>query len=132
MKIRSTLVLFLGLGLAAGFVATPAIPQGTDAIIKLPQDIEFKGPLSGPPQTVVVYGAPTKPGVFVSRVKFSAGWKDPPHWHPDEVRTAVVLSGHSLLWHRRRMGRKQDQGVPGRNVLLGAIKGTALHLGKRR
>ena len=93
MKPQSTLVLLLGLGLAAGFAATPAIPQGTEAITKLPQDIEFKGPLSGPPQTVVVYGDPTKPGVFVSRVKFSAGWKDPPHWHPDEVRTAVVLSG---------------------------------------
>lgn len=93
MKPRSTLVLLFGLGLAAGFVATPAVAQGTEAITKLPQDIEFKGPLSGPPQTVVVYGDPTKPGVFVSRVKFSAGWKDPPHWHPDEVRTAVVLSG---------------------------------------
>jgi quercetin dioxygenase-like cupin family protein len=40
-----------------------------------------------------LYGDPTKPGVFVTRVKFSAGWKDPPHWHPDEVRTVVVLSG---------------------------------------
>jgi hypothetical protein len=68
--------------------------QSTDlSVVKLPQDIVFKGPLSGPPQTVVVYGDPTKPGVFVSRVKFSAGWKDPPHWHPDSVRTAVVLSG---------------------------------------
>ena len=36
--------------------------------LKLPQDIEFKGPFTGPPQTVVVYGDPTKPGVFVSRV----------------------------------------------------------------
>ena len=93
MKLQSTLVLLLGLGLAAGFVATPAVAQGSDAIVKLPQEIEFKGPLSGPPQTVVIFGDPTKPGVFVSRVKFSAGWKDPPHWHPDEVRTAVVLSG---------------------------------------
>jgi quercetin dioxygenase-like cupin family protein len=57
------------------------------------QDIEFKGPLTGPPQTVVLYGDPTKPGVFVTRVRFSAGWKDPPHWHPDELRTVVVLSG---------------------------------------
>src|SRR5262249_30181324 len=44
-------------------------------------------------QTAVLYGDPTKPGVFVTRVRFSAGWKDPPHWHPDEVRTVVVLSG---------------------------------------
>jgi quercetin dioxygenase-like cupin family protein len=62
-------------------------------ILKLPQDIEFKGPLAGPPQTVVLYGDPKQPGLFVSRVKFSAGWKDPPHWHPDVVRTVVVLSG---------------------------------------
>jgi hypothetical protein len=31
--------------------------------------------------------------VFVTRVKFSAGWKDMPQWHPDEVRTVIVLSG---------------------------------------
>jgi hypothetical protein len=35
-------------------------------------------PLTGPPQTVVLYGDPTRSGVFVSRVKFSARWKDPP------------------------------------------------------
>lgn len=74
-------------------VAVPACAQSEAGIVKLPQDIQFKGPLSGPPQTVVVYGDPTKPGVFVSRVRFSPGWKDMPHWHPDEVRTVVVLSG---------------------------------------
>jgi len=62
-------------------------------VLKLPQDIEFKGSLSGPPQTAVLYGDPKQPGLFVSRVRFSAGWKDPPHWHPDEARTVVVLSG---------------------------------------
>src|SRR6516225_3856377 len=46
-----------------------------------------------PPITVVLYGDPTKPGLFVTRVKFSAGWKDAPHWHPDEARTVAVLSG---------------------------------------
>ena len=75
-------------------VSELAHAQGADtSVLKLPQDIEFKGPLTGPPQTVVLYGDPTKPGVFVSRVRFSPGWKDPPHWHPDEVRTVVVLSG---------------------------------------
>jgi quercetin dioxygenase-like cupin family protein len=73
---------------------TTASVRGQDAgVLKLPQDIEFKGPLSGPPQTVVLYGDPTKPGLFVTRVKFSAGWKDAPHWHPDEARTVAVLSG---------------------------------------
>jgi hypothetical protein len=84
---------FLTIGFAVG-LSTFAYAQSENAsVVKLPQEIEFKGPLSGPPQTVVLYGDPTKAGVFVSRVKFSAGWKDPPHWHPDEVRTVVVLSG---------------------------------------
>jgi hypothetical protein len=45
------------------------------AVLKLPNDIEFKGPLTDLPQTVVLYGDPTKPGVLLSRVKFSAGLK---------------------------------------------------------
>jgi len=61
-------------------------------VLKLPQDIEFNGP-TGKPQTAVLYGDPTKPGVFVTRVKFASGMKDLPHWHPDELRTVAVLSG---------------------------------------
>src|SRR5436309_9429326 len=76
-----------------GTVGLAYAQSSGSGVLKLPQDIEFKGPLSGPPQTVVLYGDPAKPGFFVTRVKFSAGWKDPPHWHPDEARTAVVLSG---------------------------------------
>jgi quercetin dioxygenase-like cupin family protein len=74
-------------------LATASVRAQDAGVVKLPKDIEFKGPLSGPPQTVVLYGDPTKPGLFVTRVKFSAGWKDQPHWHPEEVRTVAVLSG---------------------------------------
>jgi hypothetical protein len=88
MRIACSLLVFCALG------ATLAYAEGADtSVLKLPQDIEFKGPLTGAPQTAVLYGDPTKPGVFVTRVKFSAGWKDMPHWHPDEVRTVAVLSG---------------------------------------
>jgi len=43
------------------------------SILKLPQDIEFKGPLIGPPQLVVLYGDPTKPGSFLSLRPETAG-----------------------------------------------------------
>lgn len=56
-------------------ICASAYAQSTDtSVIKLPQDIEFKGPLTGAPQTAVLYGDPTKPGIFVTRVKFSSGW----------------------------------------------------------
>ena len=85
MKTRNMAML---LTLAWTGLVSSAYAQGEGAsVLKLPQDIEFKGPATGAPQTAILYGDPTKPGVFVTRVKFSAGWKDPPHWHPDEVRT---------------------------------------------
>ncbi len=84
-----------GLGLALALLGSVSgtAQDASSPILKFPQDIEFKGPLTGAPQTAILYGDPPKPGFFVTRVKFSAGWKDPPHWHPDEVRTVAVLSG---------------------------------------
>jgi quercetin dioxygenase-like cupin family protein len=80
--------------LAAAMTFEPACAEEGGSVVKLPDQIEFKpAPVPGAPQTALLYGDPTKPGVFVTRVKFSAGWKDPPHWHPDEVRTVAVLSG---------------------------------------
>ena len=58
MRVRPT-----SLVLCAALVTTLAYAQGTDtSVLKPPQDIEFKGPLTGPPQTAVLYGDPTKPG----------------------------------------------------------------------
>jgi len=59
---------------------------------RLPADIQYKG-LPGAPQVATLYGDPTKPGIFVQRVKFPAGIKVMPHFHPDEPRTIAVLSG---------------------------------------
>lgn len=88
-----TLMLYAGATLLLCPIGTQTLAQGDAAIVKLPPEIVFKGPLTGPPQTVVLYGDPSKPGLFVTRVRFSAGWKDMPHWHPDPARTVVVLSG---------------------------------------
>ncbi len=89
-RIAALLLAICAMGLPGSAFAQNAESGG---VLMLPQDIQFKGPLVGPPQTVVLYGDPKKAGVFVTRVKFSAGWKDAPHWHPDELRTVAVLSG---------------------------------------
>jgi len=55
------LVLLCGTGWATLLYA-----QSTDtSIVKLPQDIEFKGPLTGGAKTA--FSDPSKPGVFVTR-----------------------------------------------------------------
>ena len=56
MRVRSGLLVP-----CAALVATLAYAQGTDmSVLKLPQDIQFKGPLTGAPQTAVLYGDPTR------------------------------------------------------------------------
>jgi quercetin dioxygenase-like cupin family protein len=67
--------------------------QAPGSVVKLPSEIEFKSPTGTGSQTAVLFGDPSKPGVYVTRVKIPAGGKNMPHWHPDEVRTVTVLSG---------------------------------------
>jgi len=85
---KACIVIALVTGIAVG-----AYAQSTQPVVKLPNEIEFKAPLSPAPQNSVLYGDPTKPGVYVQRTKLAPGFKVMPHWHPDEWRTAVVLSG---------------------------------------
>ena len=120
------------LATAALCFSVAAYAQSATSVVKLPQDIEFKGPLSGPPQTVVLYGDPTKPGVFVTRVKFSSGWKDQPHWHPDEVRTVAVLSGTFYFGSGDKWDESKFQCLSRRYVLFRAAKSPALYVGQRR
>jgi quercetin dioxygenase-like cupin family protein len=75
--------------------ATWVSAQSQDAItsvVRLPQDIVYKG-LPGVPQHVTLFGDSSKPGLYVDRIKFAPGMKVMPHWHPDSVRTVLVLSG---------------------------------------
>ena len=47
---------------------TAAYAQTSQPVVKLPNEIEFKAPVSAGPQTAVLYGDPTKPGVYVRRL----------------------------------------------------------------
>jgi len=61
----------------------PAHAQNTDtSIVKLPQDITYKG-LPGAPQHVTLFGDSSQPGLYVDRITFLLGMKVMPHWHPD-------------------------------------------------
>jgi quercetin dioxygenase-like cupin family protein len=85
--------LFLLLLCTAGGTWVLAQSQDTNAsVVRLPQDIVYKG-LPGAPQHVTLFGDSSKPGLYVDRIKFAPGAKVMPHWHPDSVRTVLVLSG---------------------------------------
>jgi quercetin dioxygenase-like cupin family protein len=62
------------------------------SVVKVPQDIVYKGP-PGAPQHVILFGDSSQPGLYVDRIRFLPGMKVMPHWHPDTVRTVLVMSG---------------------------------------
>lgn len=61
-------------------------------VVKFPEDIVYHG-LPGAPQHVTIFGDSSKPGLYVDRIRFEKGRKVMPHWHPDPVRTVLVMSG---------------------------------------
>jgi quercetin dioxygenase-like cupin family protein len=78
--------------IVAGSEALARLAEGT---IMRPSEIVFDGPADRL-QMLALYGDPAASGLYASRVRFPAGLKVPPHVHPTETRTAVILSG--TLW----------------------------------
>jgi len=58
----------------------------------LPQDIKWVTNAAGTNQSAVLYGDPTKPGLYIVRLKWLAGNMSRPHFHPND-RLIVVLEG---------------------------------------
>jgi quercetin dioxygenase-like cupin family protein len=87
-----TALLLIGLGTLGATSAMAQSQQADASVVKLPQDIVYKG-LPGAPQHVTLFGDPSKPGLYVDRIRFAQGTKVMPHWHPDSTRTVLVLSG---------------------------------------
>ena len=85
-----TLACFAALALGTSLVQ--AQDAGTGAVKYRPDEIKYLTLPTGF-QSAVLFGNPIQAGLFVTRIKFPAGTKIPPHWHPDVSRTVVVLSG---------------------------------------
>ncbi|WP_363351993.1 cupin domain-containing protein [Methylocystis echinoides] len=87
--------------LAAALVASAAfaalaLPVGAETdggfLRLLPEQVPFKSPLGAGPSQAVIYGDPSKPGVYVVRNRFPPGAHSSPHFHSQD-RHATVIKG---------------------------------------
>jgi len=82
--------------------------QQAHLIVAAPEEIEWvPAPPSVPPgaQVAVLFGDPSKEGLFSFRIKFPSGYVVPPHRHP-QPEIVTVISGTFCLG----MGEKADKG----------------------
>ncbi|MFN0314086.1 MAG: cupin domain-containing protein [Burkholderiales bacterium] len=100
MRIPNRVVL-ASLMASTAIAASAAEPSITpaDLIMSGPEAVavngrEWKESKTVPPgmKVVMVLGDPSKPGPYVFRAMIPAGYKLPPHRHPDE-RSVIVLKG---------------------------------------
>jgi len=83
----------LALACALAGLAQPASAQSGEAsVVKFPQDVVYHG-APGTPQHATLIGDSSKPGLYVDRIKYTAGTKTMPHTHPDPARTVLIMSG---------------------------------------
>ena len=83
-----------------------ALAQDTHTVVQ-PDQIKWgPAPAAFPPgaQMAVVYGDPSKEGLFAFRLKLPTGFKVPPHTHP-VIEAVTVLSGTFKLG----MGETADE-----------------------
>ncbi|MES2264856.1 MAG: cupin domain-containing protein [Pseudomonadota bacterium] len=59
----------------------------------LPGDVKYTSNPASPAQSAVLYGDPSKEGLYVLRVRIPANTRLPVHTHPDQVRIVSILSG---------------------------------------
>ena len=83
-----------GLVFAALAVAlAPSAAQTVRDFIRIaPEDVRFKSPLGIGPEQAVLFGDPSKPGLYVIRVRFPPGAHSNPHFHSRD-RHATVIKG---------------------------------------
>jgi quercetin dioxygenase-like cupin family protein len=106
IALQSLTVAILALAEFASTAPSAAMDEHT---IVAPQEIKW-GPapavLPAGAEAAVLFGDPSKEGLFALRLKLPEGYSVPPHMHPvDEVVT--VISGKFSLG----MGETADQGV---------------------
>jgi quercetin dioxygenase-like cupin family protein len=84
-----------------------ANPPASKHVLLAPGDMKWGPAPDGLPpgaQLAVLDGNPSKAAPFTVQVKFPAGYRVPPHWHPAD-ENVVVLSGTLMLG----MGDKLDE-----------------------
>jgi quercetin dioxygenase-like cupin family protein len=112
MKGAYTVLLLSTFVIASAGAASSAGTQTQDALA--PDEITWSaGPPSLPAgaQSAVLYGDPSKEGVFALRIKFPKGYRIPPHTHP-RPEVVTVISGSFAIGMGETLDASEAKKLP--------------------
>lgn len=110
MPLCSLALLAVGAMVAA---AIPTVAIAEEAVQLTPGEIEWSpGPSSIPEgaQATVLYGNPSKEGVFALRLKLPDGYHIAPHFHP-RPEIVTVISGTFRIGHGEKADRDASEAL---------------------
>jgi quercetin dioxygenase-like cupin family protein len=91
LSMKNKDILFAATLLAAAVLGASLRAEDDKGFIRLPpEDVKFKSPVGVGPQQAVLYGDPSKPGLYVVRVRFPPGAHSNPHFHSRDRHAAVI------------------------------------------
>ena len=79
-----------------------------------PDELTWKPNPAGNQQAMLA-GDPQKTGVYVFRVRFQAGFRNQPHFHPDE-RIVTIVSGTLLVGYGEQFDESKMKALPAGSV----------------
>ena len=93
MKRMALTCLFGVAGLVATIVPVARAETDADGFVRIrPGEEEWKNPFGVGTMVATLQGDPSKPGIYVLKIKWPKGTMSRPHFHPED-RHVVVLSG---------------------------------------
>jgi quercetin dioxygenase-like cupin family protein len=107
MKILSRVACATALAL---FITAAAQADPLQPARVTPDELTWR-PISTGAQVAILAGDPQKAGVYVICMRFPAGFRNPPHFHPDE-RIVTILSGTLLVGYGEQFDESKMKALP--------------------
>jgi len=113
VRILSKVIACIGVSIlsAMGVQAEPLA-----AVRAAPDELTWKGPPPGAGlQRADIIGDEKKSGIYIYRIRFPAGFRVKPHFHPDQ-RVVTVISGTLLMGYGDKFDETAMRALPAGSV----------------
>ena len=113
----------------AFFIITAVQAGPLQPALLRPDEVTWQRTLSGT-QYAMLSGDPRSAGIYVYQARFTAGFRNLPHFHSDE-RIVTILAGTLLVGYGEQFGEGRMKALPAGSTFSRSRRGTRISRGPR-